>query len=64
MNKQMSRDEIAEIEAYVGSFADMILRARPAKPHPGAPFAKRAEGRARRIERRQVRAAKSSWLNS
>lgn len=32
--------------------------------YPGAPFSKRPEGRARRIERAQVRAAKSSWLNS
>ena len=32
--------------------------------YPGAPFSKRPEGRARRVERRQVRAAKSAWLNS
>lgn len=36
-------------------------RARNVDPRP---FAKREDGRARRDMRRQVRAAKSAWLNS
>lgn len=62
MNKHLTRADLVDIESAVGSFTDMILQ--PRKPHPGAPFAKRAEGRARRIERRQVRARKAEWLNS
>lgn len=61
MNKHLPPSEIAA--ARLDTKAAM-RRVGLTPEYPGAPFSKRAEGRARRVERRQVRAAKSAWLNS
>ncbi|HEX9807893.1 MAG TPA: hypothetical protein VGA34_13450 [Alteraurantiacibacter sp.] len=54
----------AEIDAFsvdLDRFLD--LPPLPRVKHNG-PFSKRPEGRARRTERRQVRARKMDWINS
>lgn len=66
MNKLMSRADLiaasVPLESFLGDrFAD--FPAMPAVKHEG-PFSKRPEGRARRTERRQVRARKCEWINS
>lgn len=63
MNKHLSRVEIEGIARTTDSFVDMLLTA-PTKPHPGAPFNKRAEGRARREARRNRIAEKWAWMES
>ena len=66
MNKMMTRAEIdaasVPLSSFLGDrFADFPVA--PAVKHEG-PFSKRAEGRARRAERRLVRARKCEWINS
>lgn len=61
MNKMMSRAEIDAFTVDLGRFCNFPDL--PRVKHNG-PFSKRPEGRARRVERRQVRARKCEWINS
>lgn len=54
----------AELPAHVLGCAAPEAPMAPPRVRHDVPFNKRAEGHARRMERRSVRAAKSLWLNS
>lgn len=62
---QLSSRALADMLAALAVAPDLIEAAPVAPRHADPrPFAKREDGRARRTMRRQVRAAKSAWLNS
>lgn len=68
MNAHLSPADIASaVEAFESELVAALAGLAPVAPprvRHAEPFSKRAEGLARRKERRQVRAAKAAWLNS